>query len=135
MSLGVGEAARVGKAGEVFAVVVEVRDRVLRADENDDGVAAFLGLADADHLHAGSMRRQGVVIAQDIGVVSQLLGRADVMAEDFLGRRHGGADGKMVHQRADELRLGGPFLDAGRVVGVHGLSAGREGKCGNESEQ
>ena len=46
----VGEAARVGKAGEVFAIVVEMGDGVLRADEDDDGVAAFFGLADADAL-------------------------------------------------------------------------------------
>ena len=41
----------------------------------------------------------------------------------------------MVDQGAEELGLGGPFLDARGVVGVHGLSAGDERERDNESEE
>ncbi len=126
--LGVGEAARIGKAGEVLPLLIEVSDGVLRADEDDDRVAAFFGLADADDFDARGMRGESVVIAEDIGVIGEFFGRADVVAEDIFGRRHCGAEGEMVDERAHELRLGGPLFDLCGVVGIHGL--GRWLRCG-----
>ena len=55
MGFRVGEAARVGQAREVVAILVEMGDGVFRADEDDDGVAAFFGLADAQHFDAAGV--------------------------------------------------------------------------------
>jgi len=63
----VGETAWVRQAGEIAAILVEMGDGVFRTDEYDDGVAAFFGLANAQHFDAAGMRCEGVVIAEDIG--------------------------------------------------------------------
>ena len=76
----VGEAAWVGEAGEVFTVGVEVLDGVFGADEDDDGVAAFFGLADVDDFNAGGFFGEGAVVADYVGVVGELFGLAYVVA-------------------------------------------------------
>jgi hypothetical protein len=81
------------------------------------------------------MRREGVVIAKYIGVVSELFGRADVMAEHIFGRGHTGARREMVDQRANELGLGGPFFDACGEIRIHGLRGGRGGENSKTYEQ
>ena len=137
----VGKAARVRDAGKIFAILFQVRDGILRTNEYDDGVATFFGFADAQNLDAAGMRRQAVVVTKHICIICELFGRADVMAEHVLGGRHTGAGGKMVNQRAQELRLGGPFLDARRVIRVHCLGPGRrlswrrEGKSSIDCKQ
>ena len=83
LGLVVGEAAGVGEAGEVFAVGVEILDGVFGAYEDDDGVAAFFGLADVDDFDARGFFGEGSVVADYVGVVGEFFGLADVVAEDF----------------------------------------------------
>ena len=117
LRLRVGERARVGELREI------ARDTVSRflidssaPTKTTTQLAAFVALADRHDLDARRRRRQRAVVLQDVGVVGQLLRRADVVAEHVLGRRDAGHFGQVIDQRAHELRPGRPFLDrAGEV--------------------
>ena len=105
-------AARIRDACEVVAVLRQVLDVFVRGDPDDDELAVFVGLADGFELDAaGHRRRQRAVVLQDIGVVGELRGGADVIAEHVLRRGHAVHLRQMVDQRADEIRLRRPLLD------------------------
>ncbi len=135
LGLGVGEAAGIGELRQVGAFLVEVREGIFGADEDDDGLAAFLGVAGADDFNAAGMGGEGVVVAQNVSIVGELFGRADVVAEDVAWGRDGAARGQMIDQRAEEFRLGGPGVDVRREVGIHGLGRGRGGSNRETGEQ
>ena len=132
--LGIAESARVGEAGQVSFISVEIGDGVLVGDGDDDAFAAFIGSAGGEDLDALGGSRERPVVAADIGDVGQLLGGTDVIAEDVLGAGHAGNFGQMVHQRAHELRPGGPLLDQPGVVGILRLGRLSKGRAGEEGE-
>ncbi len=105
-------AARISDAGEVVAVLRQGLDVLVRRDPDDDELAVFIGLADGFNLDAaGDGGRQRPVVLQDVGVVSELRGRADVIAEHIPRRGHAVHLRQMVDERADEIRLRRPLLD------------------------
>ena len=84
-----GRLARIGQLVEIAFVGVEVGDRLLVADREQDHVAAFLGLADRPEL--GPSRRglgDRLQIAVDVGRVIEDARRADDVAEELERRRH-----------------------------------------------
>ena len=116
LRLCVADRPRVGELRQVAAIRLQVLDRLIRADEDDDEVAPFVARADGDHLDARRGGGEGAVVREDVCVVGQFLRFADVVAEDVFRRRHPGPFGQVIHQRAAELRFGGPLPDrAGKV--------------------
>ena len=110
LDLVLAQAARIGDLREVVAVLLQVLDVVVRRDPDDDELASFVGLADRLDLHARRGRGQRAVVLQDVGVVGQLVRRADVIAEHVFRRRNPLDDRQVIDQRADEVRLGRPLL-------------------------
>ncbi len=117
-----GDLAGIGKLSQVAALRVEIADGFFAADEHDDAFATLVGLADVHHLDARRFRGQGLVVFENIGVIGELLGRADVIAEDVVRRRHSARFRQVVNQRTDELRTSGPFMHGFGKVIVHLLS-------------
>ncbi len=107
----IGEAARIGEPGEVAFVRIEIADGVFVGDGGHQTIAAFIGLADGHDFDALGGGGEGAIVAGDIGDVGEVLGRADVVAEDVLGGGNSGRFGQMVYQRAHELGPGGPLFD------------------------
>ncbi len=95
--LRIGETARIGQLPEVRAVLLEVLDRLVRPDEDDDEIPAFVALADGLDLHARRFGGERAVVGEDVCVVRQLVRLADVMAEDVLRARNAGHLGQMIH--------------------------------------
>ena len=90
LGLGLGELAGIGQLGVDLLVVVEVPDRLLVGDGDDDPVAAFLGLADVEDLDPGRGRGQGPHVLVDVGRVAQ-----DVLARRRCGRGPRAAWGRL----------------------------------------
>jgi hypothetical protein len=105
-----GDRPRIGEPGQIAAIRVEVRDRLVGPDEHDDEVASLIARADRGDLDARRGGRERAVVLQDIGVVGELFWLADVVAEDVFGARNAGGFGQMVYQWAAELGPGGPLL-------------------------
>ena len=111
LGLGLGEAARVGQLGVDGLVLVEVLDRLLVGDGDDDPVAALLGLADVEDLDPGRRRGQGPHVLVDVGRVAQdVLGPGDV-AEDLERRRDALGVGQIVDVLRGEVRVGRELAD------------------------
>jgi hypothetical protein len=94
---------------------------------HDDELASLVGLADRLDLHARRRLLERAVVLHDVGVVGQLVGGADVVAEDVLRRRNPFDDRQMVDERAALVPLAGPILDrllelrVLRLLGIAGL--------------
>ncbi len=120
------EAARVGDALHVGAVLFETAEPRLGRDVNDHDLAAFFGRTDHGGLHAAGQRRlERAIPLLLVGPVGELLLRADVIAEHVLRRRHACPSRQVAHQRRRELRLRGRTCDERRKVGIVGR--GRRG--------
>ncbi len=76
----------------------------------------------------GDFVGERVVILQHVRVIGQVLGRADIIAENVLGRWNDGRFRQMIHQRADEFGPGGPFLDQAGEFVVHLLGIRKRSK-------
>ena len=73
---------------EVVAVLRQVLDVLVRRDPDHDELTVFVGFADRLDLdRRGDGCRQRAVVLQDVGVVGELRGRADVIPEHVLRRR------------------------------------------------
>ena len=104
-------AARIRDASEVVAVLRQVLDVLVRRDPDDHELTVFVGFADRLNLDpAGNGCRQRAVVLQDVGVVGELRGCADVIPEHVLRGGHAVHLRQVVDQRADEIRLRRPVL-------------------------
>ena len=106
-----GQPARIGNLREVVAVLLQALDVLVRGDPHDDQLAILVGRPDRLDLDPWCCGRERAVVLQRVGVVGQLGGRADVIAEHILGRWHAVHLGQVIDERADEVGLGRPFLD------------------------
>ena len=127
--LGFGDLAGIGELGQITTLGVEVADGFLRSDKDHDALPAFVGWPDIHHLNTRRFRFERMIIFDNIRVIGQFIGRADVIPEHVFGRRHGGRFRQMVDQRADEFGARGPILDGFGEFVVHLLreSERREG--------
>ena len=109
--LRLGQPARVGNLRQVVAVLLQALDVLVRRDPDDDQLAVLVGLADRFDPDAWRGGGERAVVLQRIGVVGELAGRADVITEHVLGRRHARHLWQVIDERADEVRLRRPLLD------------------------
>ena len=124
MRLRFGDSARIGELREVLAVDLQVAYILFGRDQDDHGFPAFLGLAGRDYLYAVRFVGQRAVVFQNIGVVVQHTGRANVVSQHVARRGDRGGRRQMIDERAREFRLGDPLL---LVLGedlIHGLTGG-----------
>ena len=106
----IGQAARIGDLGQVVAVLLQDSYVLFRRNPHHDQFAPFVGFADRLHLDPRCGRGQRAVEPQHVGIVGQLLRRADVVAEHVLRRRDALDERQMIDQRAAVLRVPGPLL-------------------------
>src|SRR5581483_621496 len=112
-----------GELGQVLPVGFEVLDRLVGADKDDDQLAPFVAFADRQDLDARRRGGERAVVLQDVGVISELFGLADVVSQRILWRRNARHLGQVIYERADEVRPRGPLLDEAcelRVVVLRG---------------
>ena len=124
----VGDLSRVGELRRDSAKLVELRDVGFIAHGDEQEVAAFLGLADAEDLHARSGLGEFIVVMVNVLRVGENVGGADDVAEDLIRRGNYCGSGEMVHEIGEEERLGrvlSDFLGIGLVVRRATLSFNR----------
>ena len=113
--------ARVGELRQPRAVLVELRDQLLRRHGHRDHLAAFFGLADAEDLHARAGLLQHPHVAVDFVRVGQNPRRAGDVAKHGLRSRHGLRGRQIIGQRRIEEGLGSVLADFLRVLLVDRL--------------
>ena len=109
------DAARVGQPGQARLVRVEVGQQAFVGDRHRDHLAAFLALADREHLHPRTGGGQCAEVAVDVGHVGQVVRRAGDVAEYLVRRGHAGGGGQVVGQRRIERGIGGELQDLRRI--------------------
>ena len=117
-----GARAGVGDAREVLAVVLQIRDVRVRRNPDHHELSILVGPSDRLDPHASRHRgREGLVVLQDVRVVGQFGGGADVVAEHVLRSRHAADLRQVIDQRAQEVRLRRPRLHRRGEIVVLGL--------------
>ena len=102
LRVGVGRLARVGELRGDLLEVVELRDVGLVADRDQHELAAFFALPTLHTFTRGDGRGERVEVAVDVLRVGELVGRADDVAQDFLGRGNGRRGGQMIDELGEE---------------------------------
>jgi hypothetical protein len=87
----------------------------------------------------GEAAARGAVVPQDVGIIVEHAGRADVVPQHVARRGNRTPGRQMIHQRARELRPRRPRLLVLGEGGIHRLSRGEsgehEGGCDAESKE
>ena len=131
-----GRLARIGQLAEHVAILVELLDRVLAADREQDDVAPFFGGADLPVLRAGRRRlRQRLVIAVDVLRVGQLTRRADGAAEELERRGHGVGRRQVIDQLGGDARILQVLLDRAACTPRRSSGAAGFGRLGLRGER
>ena len=111
-----GQAARVGDLREIVAIALQVADVVVRRYPDDDQLAVFIRTADRLDLYTRRRRGERTAVLEDVGVIRQLRGRADVVPEHIFRRRNARHFRQVIDERAHVVRLRRPLLHRLREV-------------------
>ena len=122
--------ARIGNLGKIGPISRHRLHVRFGGDPDHHQLAALVGAPDRLDLDARGRGGQRPIVAELVGIVGELPGRADVIAEYVLRGRDPVDQRQVVHQRTPEPEIGEPFpvaLHEGRVLllaGVAGVDAG-----------
>ncbi len=121
--------ARIAECCEHAAIVIQALYRRFVCNGDENQLAAFLGLADAPHLHARRCLGERIEVLVDVRRTIQIAGCADDVAEHLERRRHGSGVRQVIHQLRRDARILQILPYLRRVCGVDSLlRAGMRGK-------
>ena len=98
-------ATRVGDLAEVCAILRELLHVRVGRYPHDDKLTTLVRLADRFDFDASGRRSECAIVFQLVGVIRELLWRADMIADDVFRRWNAGNNRKMVNERAAMFRI------------------------------
>ncbi len=133
LRVGLGRSAWIREAREIRLLLIQVRDRLLVRDDDQNHLPAFLRLADRYDLHTVGGLVDRAHVAVDLLRVVQHVRLADDVAEHVLRRRHRARRRQGLDERRQEERLCRVLADLFAVaLGLRLLRRERQGRNDRE---
>ena len=110
--------SRIREAIQVFAISFKVRQVSFTGYRYLDHLAPLFRFADLPNRHARRRVGERTQVAVNLSDGMQDVRRADNRSEMIKRRWNGARCRKMVHERAQELRIGGILVNQASVLGI-----------------